>query len=49
MSEEEKKYMMIPVLPETKERVDHIANKAFTYDEFINRLLDLYEKKGDRK
>jgi len=45
MSEDEKKYAMIPVLFETKERVDRIANKGETYDEFISRLLDIFEKK----
>jgi len=42
---DEKEYANIPVLLETKQRVDRLANKGETYDEFINKLLDLLEKK----
>jgi len=48
MSEDEKEYAMIPVFRGTKERLDIVANKASTYDEFINLLLDLYEKKAGK-
>lgn len=43
MSENE--YAMIPVLPKTKERADKLARKEETYDDFVNRLLDVLEAK----
>lgn len=41
---EDNEYANIPVLLKTKERLDKIASKIKTYDEFINELLDVYEK-----
>ncbi len=45
MVEGEKKYASIGVFEDTKSRLDKIVTKDLTYDEFINKLLDLYEKK----
>lgn len=33
----------------TRERLLGIGNKSETYDEVINRLIDLYEKKEAKK
>lgn len=41
---EEIEYANIPVRSKTKERLDKIASKDKTYDDFINDLLDIYEK-----
>jgi len=41
----EAEYANIPVHMETKKRIDRIASKGETYDAFITRLLDIYEKK----
>ena len=46
---EETKYENIPVLKKTKKRIDQTASKDKTYDEFINELLDVYEKKEAKK
>ena len=46
---DENEYANIPVLLKTKKRVDQLAPKAKTYDEFINELLDVYEGKGAKK
>ena len=36
-------YVMIPVSRETRDRFKTLTPKAFTYDEMISRLLDLWE------
>lgn len=41
----ENEYAMIPVFQKTKERTDRLARKDETYDDFINRLLNLLEGK----
>lgn len=38
-------YTALPVFKKTKERVDALARKDQTYDEFVNYLLDLLEGK----
>ena len=38
------KYETIPVFPETKMRVDEFGKKNETYDELINRLLEIAKK-----
>ena len=43
------KFIGIPVHAETKKRLDGIATKTDTYDSFVNKLLDMYEKKGVSK
>ena len=45
----ENEYENIPVLSTTKKRVDRIASKDKTYDQFINELLDVYEGKRAKK
>lgn len=42
-------FVGIPVYVETKERLDRIATKTDTYDSFVNRLLDAYERRGVKK
>ncbi|MEM2875249.1 MAG: hypothetical protein QW567_04455 [Candidatus Hadarchaeales archaeon] len=36
------KYANIPVSPQTKDRLDRYGYKNETYDELINRVLDVY-------
>ena len=43
MSEKDE-YVMIPVFQKSKERLDHQGNKGETYDELLNRVLDVFEK-----
>lgn len=40
------KYVMVPVLPETKERLTGFGNKGETYDRLVNRLLDEADTTG---
>ncbi len=42
-------YVMIPVFPKTKERLDCHGNKNETYDELLNRVLEIFEKYGGKK
>ena len=51
MGENGKKYVMIPVLEETKERLDENTPKSYTYDEMINALVSIWinEKKSNGK
>lgn len=44
-----RKFVGIPVYAETKTRLDGIATKTDTYDSFVNRLLDVYEREGLKK
>lgn len=37
------RYVMVPVFPETKERLRAIGFKGETYDALVNRLLDHVE------
>lgn len=41
---EEKEYVMIPVFSKTKERLDSNGTKGETYDELVNRVLNVFEK-----
>lgn len=34
------KYALIPVLPQTKNRIDSLGKKGETYDKLVNRILD---------
>ena len=43
------KFIGIPVHAETKKRLDGIATKTDTYDSFVNRLLDMYEREETKK
>ena len=38
------KLVTLKIKPETRERLKRLATKAETYDDFLNRLMDLYEK-----
>lgn len=40
----ESEYTGISIHPKTKKRVNHLASKSETYDQFINRVLDVFEK-----
>lgn len=40
------KYVMVPVLPETKERLAEFGRKGETYDQLVNRLLDEASETG---
>lgn len=44
MDSEENGYTHIGIKKETKERLDKTATKEDTYDSFINKLLDCYDK-----
>ena len=37
------KYVHIAVLVPTKERIDMICPKAWTYDRFLNELVSIFE------
>ena len=43
------RFVGIPVYPETKKRLDGIATKNDTYDSFVNKLLDMYERKEAKR
>ena len=44
----ENEYTGIPIFVKTKKRLGEIMQKNQTYDDFVNLLLDLFEK-GDKK
>jgi len=44
-----KKYVMIPVFPETKKRLMSYGSKGETFDELLNRLLDEINHKREGK
>jgi hypothetical protein len=41
--ENNNKYVSIPVKPDTKERFDKLCPKAYSYDEMVSSLLDMFE------
>lgn len=38
------KYALIPVLPQTKNRIDNLGKKGQTYDELVNYIIDKITK-----
>lgn len=38
-----KKYCTIPLLENTKDRLDGLTPKAYSYDDMMNALLDMFE------
>lgn len=40
---------MIPVRKSTRQKLRDIGNKGDTYDDVINRLIDLYERGANGK
>lgn len=41
-------YVMIPVFKKTKDRLDNNGTKGETYDELVNRILNIVEKVKSR-
>lgn len=39
------KLVTLKIKPETRERLKKLATKAETYDDFLHRLMDLYERR----